>query len=112
MGCCYLDGDHDPWPTHGPAFDVRLSRCVTNPLVVATQFLGLALVLSNAAAHFPPPPGRDGESHQVLGILSGLFGGLGLFCAVIGCARYVRGVGSVPPAANVAAPPQDTERTP
>ena len=92
-----------------PAFDVRLSRSVTNPLEVAALFLAVALVLSNAADY--SPPGRPGDAHQVLGILSGIFGGLGLFCAVIGCARYALGKGLAPAVATAAPQVEERSRT-
>ena len=78
-----------------PAFEVRLNRNVTRPLVVSALFLAISLAFANASSYFLILPGSH-DTNAALGIISGIMGALGLFFAVVGCARYASGAGEKP----------------
>jgi len=66
-----------------PAFEVRLGREVVTPVLVAALLMALGLILGNAVAY-----AGDVDAIQVLGIISGIVTGLGLFFVVLACARF------------------------
>jgi hypothetical protein len=69
-----------------PALDVRLSRRVANPIVIAALLLALALAMSNAAAYADDPDAR-----QTLAVLSGILIAAGVFVVVLASARFAAG---------------------
>ncbi len=76
-----------------PALDVRLSRRVANPIVVAALLLAIALAISNAIGY-----AEDVDVRQVLGVISGVLVAAGLFVVALAAARFAAGddIGSLP----------------
>ncbi|GIW91944.1 MAG: hypothetical protein KatS3mg109_2376 [Pirellulaceae bacterium] len=66
-----------------PAFEVKLTKRVVNPIVVAALLLAVAFMLANAATYV-----TDREVLVPLGMGSGIVGALGLFFVVVGCGRF------------------------
>jgi len=66
-----------------PLFEVKLTKRIVDPVVVAAIFFAIALVFGKAALYT-----TDKVTESALGIVSGILGSLGLFLVVLGCARY------------------------
>ncbi len=66
-----------------PAFEVKLTKKITNPVLVAALFLALSLMISNAASYL-----MDRGAVPALGTFSGILGGVGLFFMVLACVRF------------------------
>ena len=75
-----------------PALDVRLSRRVANPIVLAALLLALALAIDNGNGYT-----EDRDVIQVLGVISGVLVAAGLFVVALAAARFAAGddVGSL-----------------
>jgi len=69
-----------------PALEVRLSRRVANPTVVAALLLAIALAMSNAIRYADDP-----DAQQTLGIISGVLVAAGLFVVALAAARFAAG---------------------
>lgn len=76
-----------------PALDVRLTRRVVNPILVAALLLVISLTLGNAASY------ADDRLIPPLGVLGGILAGLGIFFVVLGCARFALSDGEAQQAA-------------
>jgi hypothetical protein len=76
-----------------PALDIRISRRVANPIVIAALLLALALAISNGLAY-----SDDADVRQVLGVISGVLVAGGLFVVALAAARFAAGddVGAFP----------------
>jgi hypothetical protein len=69
-----------------PALDVRLSRRVANPIVLAALLLALALAISNGIGY-----AEDPDVAEVLGVISGVLVAAGLFVVALAAARFAAG---------------------
>jgi hypothetical protein len=69
-----------------PALDVRLSRRVANPIVIAALLLALALAISNGIGY-----ADDVDVQQTLGVISGVLVAGGLFVVALAAARFAAG---------------------
>ena len=66
-----------------PAFEVKLTKKITNPVLVAALFFALSLMIGNAATYL-----MDRDAVPALGIFSGILAGVGLFFVVLACVRF------------------------
>jgi hypothetical protein len=69
-----------------PAMDVRISRRVANPMVIAALLLALSLAISNSIGY-----ADDLDAQQTLGVISGVLVAAGLFVLALAAARFAGG---------------------